>query len=523
MKEKNLKTQRITRTYTNRNIRKINFRFFTVLTIFTMLFYGIIANVCNSKVEAATTKDVYDVILFYGQSNMVGSAFSTPETRHVGREVQFGGETNTDLSIIKKIRNCSSIDLDLPSGIAYEYLYYKENSFNERNEIREIKQKSNGKWTTGEYLKWNGTGINKVSDADAFAGVQNADTHKSDGTNMIPQFCKTYNQLTGHKVLAVVCAKGSQPISECTSNGNIGKVMNEKYKAAVQYAQARSDWKVENYFAVAIQGEMDVELVRINQQTVEGYKQSYADIKAMLCDVRGISKIAIVETGYEVPYTLERYRTYTTSMANVNVIYNAQEQLIAENPQIILGSNYLYNSFVPDTKEDYDANCFTNVAYTYDGEVRNGKTYAFRELKVPYGEAMAKALERVDIGASPITGEKNNVIHFTSASLSQVGMEVATNLAKCVGEVNLKLLDNNTEVTSGMTSYWMSKRLTISRTATEGRLSVESGDPSIAAVFLNGNTLTIIPRKRGTVNIWVASHGTEKYKTEVKMYTLTIY
>ena len=103
----------------------------------------------------------------------------------------------------------------------------------------------------------------------------------------------------------------------------------------------------------------------------------------------------------------------TNTMKQVNQVHQAQEQLIKENKDIILGSSYFYNRYIP-MKKDY-VNCNTQATIAW-----NGKKLVYEE-----------ALERAKFSRDPsINAEgKGNLNHYTSAALCQVGLEVATKLS----------------------------------------------------------------------------------------------
>ena len=105
--------------------KKINVIIIIIITVFTSIIIGN----TNNETEAAST-EVYDVILFFGQSNMVGSSFPNSETRHIGRVKAFGEETATNLEVLTKtdgssrIVNRARMDIDIVDGSAYEYIMY---------------------------------------------------------------------------------------------------------------------------------------------------------------------------------------------------------------------------------------------------------------------------------------------------------------------------------------------------------------------------------------------------------------
>jgi len=101
----------------------------------------------------------------------------------------------------------------------------------------------------------------------------------------------------------------------------------------------------------------------------------------------------------------------------IDSVHQAQEELIRKNKDIILGSSYFFDRFVPD-ESDYE-NCHTEVTLDING------------TKLPYEEA----LRRYRFSNDPsykAKEKKRNYIHFTSAALSHVGMEAATNLSEVI-------------------------------------------------------------------------------------------
>ena len=101
----------------------------------------------------------------------------------------------------------------------------------------------------------------------------------------------------------------------------------------------------------------------------------------------------------------------------VSQMHNSQENLINNNSDIILGSSYDYNHYVPD-EETYNSDNFTTKKYL---------DYAGNKLE--YSTAFEQAKKSVCY-------EQGNGIHFHSAALSQIGRDCANNIANTLGYSN---------------------------------------------------------------------------------------
>lgn len=107
----------------------------------------------------------------------------------------------------------------------------------------------------------------------------------------------------------------------------------------------------------------------------------------------------------------------------------AQEQLINENSDIILGSAYPYNHYVPD-------------ATTYNSEEYKTKVFVDENgNKLNFDEAFKRSQYSVCFPEDVHT--LGNRIHLTSAALSQVGKEVAESLSVGVGSLENERYYNN--------------------------------------------------------------------------------
>ena len=394
-------------------MNKIKIRFISILTIFLILIQFIIPFTFNNISSAATNKDVYDVILFWGQSNMTGYC-GKYDTDAKAEEKGSNNESKPDPRYTYS--NSSSVSAySTKSGIDKEFL---SNSV-QMNWVK-ISQTSNTvydyKYTTnklveltadtknlGEKLIYNSSSKKLEVPTGAPYSIE-----KSYGTNLIPQFCKTYYQKTGHKVVAVFAANGGEKLANFLpstdsdygdiNNQMIYEAMAEKYKAAINYMNSKG-YIVKNKLWVCFQGESDV---TAGTSTSE-YKRLFLKIHNKLKKDVNITKGAIIETSTTIGRA--KYQ-------EVNNVHNAQVQLASENKDIILGSSYAYDRFIPD-KTTYNSSSYTNSIYT---DSNGGKINYDNACKIAkYGMC-----------------DPGNTIHFTSAALSQIGKETATLLANAV-------------------------------------------------------------------------------------------
>lgn len=378
---------------------------------FTLLIVCIIARFSAAErpylCDGEKGDDIYDIILFIGQSNMVGSVrreiedrynhgqYTYPEALSV---LEYSSLTGIERSILEnngQMMNFVSIKQEKETAFEYRYL---TNSFRPIDSTQQTTYGENLVYKDGRLIEYKNTDQSFISLA------------ASSGTNMIPQFCQTYYKLTGHKVIAVSAAKRGIPIQAFLPQNDrrnkqsdccVYEALRMKYEGALDLAQKQNLY-IGNKFYVIAQGESDISL----GTTKRAYKSMYKALHKKLKKELGIQLGAIVETSST---------TGNGTMKMINVIHQAQEELIKENNDIILGSSYFYDRFVP-TKNDYK-NCYTEVTLGDDGK------------KLPYTEALRRSRYSTDPSCKA-NGKYRNFIHFTSAALSHVGIDVATNLSK---------------------------------------------------------------------------------------------
>lgn len=375
----------------------------TIIFVFSLLFSFMPVN------DATITNpenDVYDIILFLGQSNMVGSARNVPENRYsrsifnfsnISTSGQYASITKINSSILRKNgQTLNFVSIKQKPNTAFEYMALT-NSFKEIDSTQKQNYGENLVYKNGVLLSYSQTDKSYLS------------LSASSGTNMIPQFCQTYYNKTGHKVIAVcagirgVAIEGFLPHNDPRNirykNNYIYEAIKAKYLAAVNLAKSKN-LNIGHKFYVIAQGENDVTA----KTTTKQYKKMYKTLHYYLTKQLGIEMGALAETSTTPG---------TSTMKQVNQVHQAQEEIIKENPNIILGSSYFYDRYVP-TKKDYK-NCNTQVTKAWNGK------------KLVYEEALKRAIYSRDPSIN--AAGKRNLNHYTSAALCQVGLEVANRLS----------------------------------------------------------------------------------------------
>ena len=338
--------------------------------------------------------EVYDVVLFFGQSNMTGYAGSYDTEKAKDSRLtemgidSFSTATGINKQIVNKYTKMNHVDVDIAEGTAYEYIYSS-------NSLREIKSSTE---TLGENLEWN-TSTNKPVACDRKSYFASQESY---GTNIIPQFAKSYYEKTGRRIIAVMVSNGGEEIAHfffynkvstySKSNNTDSKyqyiyeTMVAKYKAAISYMNSNSDkYKVGKKLYVVFQGESDVKYIQTGSMTSQNYYDIFMLIHNGLVADLNIQYGGIIET---------THRTGVAGFYNgVNGIHSAQKSLIDKNSNIFLASSYPYDHYVPDQDNFSGSN---------------------------YENALEKSLL-----STCMSGSNDNRIHFNSAALSQIGMDSA--------------------------------------------------------------------------------------------------
>lgn len=341
-----------------------------------------INDVYNKKIDTQKDKkviDLYaiwaediDLVLFFGQSNMVGYTGmykyeqETKDTRDLTKFI--------DEDILKEYKTFSYVSVQIPENTAYDFKIDEKN----KSVLEMITSKTK---ILGEKSIYIDNKLRHSKKGDEYYSLL-----PSYGTNMIPHFAKTYYDETGNKMVSVMASNGGEPItnflpskdSEYKDNQHIYDAAKEKYLRAVEYLE-NNGYRVVNRFYVMYQGCSDAteELSKDNK-----YYDTYMKVHNYLKKDLGLSFGVLVETSWQLneKKDVDEY---------VKKIHEEQEKLINNNKDIILGSDLGYVAYDKEYKEIF-------------------------------------ALEEVPKDDKTV----NNSIHLTAASLSQVGKDSAKNAAK---------------------------------------------------------------------------------------------
>lgn len=375
-----------------------------------------------------TPEYIYDIILFWGQSNMNAwpqtNAMMPPgfEDRH-----QYALDSGIDEDILNWTISTSRVDVPLVPDSAYWYRYLT-NSFEPMvsgNPIcgegfYEANPRNDDYVYSYGGLKYNpATGkLEQYYTGEPYVSIQT-----SPNQNMIPEFCRTYYELTGHKVIAVTCAVGGAPI-QCflpsTDPNNHYNRLNMQhhymYEGLVEYfnsavnAAQQAGMQISGRYWVCFQGEGNYDEASLSGE----YYDRFIEVKNNMARDIGTTLGAIVEvsSGVGDPYCFSA----------VSCMHAIQERLINENPDIILGSDFDWKNYVP-TEEEYYSDAFVTTVYV--DAAGN---------KISYDEALRRAKLLTSYEYNFYQTDTNNKIHLLSCTLSQIGRECARSIAKEVLE-----------------------------------------------------------------------------------------
>ena len=250
--------------------------------IINILFLSVIILVIYSiKPVKADSNLIYDVVLFWGQSNMVGYAgIKEPEKQRDTRYdytdnnsiKRFASETQISPMLLQNSTQMNYTKINQTSQTAYEYLY-------ESNTLKELDSSTN---IIGEKLKYD------VNTKTMLSNQTPASLEKSCGTNMIPQFCKQYYEKTGHGVIVIFAANGGEKIENFlpSDNPNYGdskedkhlyESMTLKYNSAIKYLE-NNNYNIGSKLYVVFQGETNTKVQNeITDEEAENVKRKYIE------------------------------------------------------------------------------------------------------------------------------------------------------------------------------------------------------------------------------------------------------
>lgn len=217
-----------------------------------------------------------DIIIFGGQSNMQGQCERLTSTDTVSN--------------------------------AFEYRFLEDEIIPLRNPVGEVIKNDH---TKGKPYQ---SGIDKLS-----VWLANHVTGASckGNTNLVPEFCRVYTEITGNKVLAVHIAKGSTVIAEWTPGSRGYDILFKKATAALN--KIREKENIERIFFVWLQGESDA----VEGNSKDYYKQKIVELNEALKKDIGIEKFGVIRVG-----------RFTKDERDFEII-SAQDEVCDENEDFI--------------------------------------------------------------------------------------------------------------------------------------------------------------------------------------------
>lgn len=429
-----------------------------VKKIFISIIIFAIAFNYNYTVNAEEN-DIYDIVLFFGQSNMVGYSGIHDDEREKDTRTITTENSGIRKEILDNYSKVNHVDVPIEANTVYIYKYTT-------NTFEPITSSTN---ELGERLRFKGTSLTDTFE-ESIPTIQ-----PSFGTNMIPQFCHTYYKNTGHKVLAIMIAKGGEEIatflpqtdSKYKDDNNLLIYNAAKEEMAKVVALAKTkNYTIGSKLWVMFQGEADVKYMTSNDEE-NNYVEKVEKLHNYYKSELGLEYGFIVETSHTI---YEKASDVPEGISDkVKRINSAQNKIISQNNDISLGSNYPYEMF-----------------------------FKYNRLSV-----------------SP--NEYNGYIHFTSAALSQIGYDTAINAANFVkgnfvkniymnsDTETLEMDENSTELPTLQLNATVSPNYNLTK-----YFKWKSSDEEIATVDNNG---LVTAKKLGNVTITYESPNGSKKAT----------
>ena len=257
-----------------------------------------------------------DVVLFTGQSNMVG-------------------------------RETEKYTVDIAAGQAYEFRYNVE---------------SEGSIGTAPELK---PGLTEVKNP---VGENMSWAEHSSGSSIVPQFCADYVENTGRKIVAVHVARGGRPINNFVQGGAGYNDIVIKYGACIDYLEDDANFEIAKKFYVMVQGESDTA-----STTKEQYKERYMSFHSGLVSEFGIDFGAMTQTGRDMATSeagIVRIAQSKIELAyeNADIILldNAPATYWARHKEYMRSDNVHYNG--AGLKKIASDSCYALINYLGYGE-----------------------------------------------------------------------------------------------------------------------------------------------------------
>lgn len=137
-------------------------------------------------------------------------------------------------------------------------------------------------------------------------------------TNLVPEFCRAYTEITGDKVLAVHIAKGSSVIANWMPKTDGYQMIIQKAGGAI--SKIKSKEEVKNIFFVWLQGESDA----VSGNSKAYYKEKITELNEALKKDIGTEKFGIIRVG-----------RFTNDERDLEII-SAQDEICLENDDFIM-------------------------------------------------------------------------------------------------------------------------------------------------------------------------------------------
>lgn len=197
------------------------------------------------------TSQIYDIIIFSGQSNMQGSSECILSPKPVDGCLEY--RYLTDALIPLRHPTGEYIKNDATAGAAFV---------------------GDTKLEEDKFLLWHKT----MALGAAAKG----------NSSLVPSFCQSYKNVCGRNVIAVHAAMGATHIAQWLSDGRSYKVLLKKAKAAI-----RTQSQIGKIYFVWLQGESDA----LGAMSEDEYKQKITLLKENLKNDLNIDKFGIIRVG----------------------------------------------------------------------------------------------------------------------------------------------------------------------------------------------------------------------------------
>ena len=137
-------------------------------------------------------------------------------------------------------------------------------------------------------------------------------------TNLVPEFCRAYTEISGNQVLAIHIAKGSTVIGDWMPGTAGYYIIVEKSLAAITSVKSKED--VNCIYFIWLQGESDA----IYGNSKDYYKEKIIELNEALKKDVGIKKFGIIRVG-----------RFTNDERDLEII-SAQDEICIENNDFIM-------------------------------------------------------------------------------------------------------------------------------------------------------------------------------------------